>query len=130
MRKLLAAAALTASIATGLAMAAPAQAATATTASAGNWGKYYSSNGYAYNHGKTYKHNGKVYTKWYGNDRHSGGKGYVWFGYYKNGSWHKFYEDFSGKDSGQWSSSGIKKIYTYTCWGGKHQHCGNKHFIY
>ncbi|MFI6320803.1 hypothetical protein ACIBG8_24915 [Nonomuraea sp. NPDC050556] len=134
MRKLLAAAALTASVATGLAVSAPAQAATSTTVStstfSSNWGKYYSDNNYAYNYGKVYKSHGKVYTKWYGVDRHSGGHGYVWFGYYKNGSWHKFSQSFEGHGSGLWSGSGIKKIYTYTCWGSKFDHCGDKHFIY
>src|ERR1700754_273406 len=96
MRKVFAAAALAGSIAvTGLAVAPAAQAATApaaaaaTATSAGNWGKYYSSNHKAYTYGKTWKQNGKVYTKWYGKE-FSPKHGYVWFRYYAGGSWHKF----------------------------------------
>ncbi|MGP3914861.1 hypothetical protein [Nonomuraea sp. 10N515B] len=137
MRKVLAAAALAGSIAvTGLAVAAPAaQAATATQTAAstatsmGNWGKYYSSNHKAYTYGKTWKQNGKVYTKWYGKE-FTAKHGYVWFNYYSGGSWHKFYRQWDGSYSETWSKHGIKKLYTYTCWGGKFSYCGSPHRIY
>jgi hypothetical protein len=134
MRKILAAAALTGSIAlTGMAVAPAAQAATATTSSASTagWGKYFSSNGKAYTHGNTFKSSGKVYTHWYGVDKKFGKKGYVWFWYYKNGSWSKKVYSFDGKTGrNTWSARGIKKMYTYTCWGGAHNNCGGKHWIY
>ncbi|MBF8192366.1 hypothetical protein ITP53_43140 [Nonomuraea sp. K274] len=134
MRKVLAATALTASIAfTGLAVAPAAQAATAGTAtqatSIGNWGKYYSSNHKAYTFGKTWRLNGKVYTKWYGKE-FSPKRGYVWFKYYSGGSWHKFSRDWNNSYSEIWSKSSITKLYTYTCWGGKFTFCGAAHRIY
>ncbi|MEV0592106.1 hypothetical protein [Nonomuraea cavernae] len=137
MRKILAAAALAGSIATGLALAAPAQAATATVAAPASaqpapvhkWGKYYSSNHKAYNYGYTWKSKGKVYTKWYGKESTSK-HGYVWFKYYSNGSWHKFYRKWNGSHSETWSRSGVKKVYTYTCWGSPSKYCGSSHRIY
>ncbi|WP_219466441.1 hypothetical protein [Nonomuraea rhizosphaerae] len=134
MRKFLAAAALTGSVAAGLALAtAPAQAATqtatATASSSGNWGKYYSSNHKAYSYGKTYKQGGKVYTHWYGYEK-SPKHGYVWFKYYSGGSWHQFYREWNNKHNETWGKSGIKKVYTWTCWGGKFKYCGSSHRIY
>ncbi|MEU8246959.1 hypothetical protein [Nonomuraea sp. NPDC048916] len=141
MRKVLAAAALAGSITTGLALAAPAQAATATvtatlaapaaaqSAPVNKWGKYYSSNHQAYSYGHTWKSNGKVYTKWYGKESTSE-FGYVWFKYYSNGSWHKFYKKWDGSHSETWSRGGIKKVYTYTCWSSPTKYCGSSHRIY
>ncbi|MFI6476509.1 hypothetical protein ACIBH1_01180 [Nonomuraea sp. NPDC050663] len=133
MRKILAAAALTGSIAlTGMAVAPAAQAATAApSTSAGSWGKYFSSDGKAYTFGNTFKKSGVVHTYWYGVDKKFGKKGYVWFWYYKNGHWFKKLYSWDGKTGKQhWSGHGIKKIYTYTCWGGSHSNCGGKHWIY
>ncbi|MFE3447719.1 hypothetical protein ACFXJ8_02190 [Nonomuraea sp. NPDC059194] len=136
MRKILAAAAIAGSAITTLAIAPAVQAATAaspavTTASAGSWGKYFSGDGKAYTFGKTFSSHGKVYTKWYGVDRSGGKRGYVWFEYYKGGTWHKFAQGWDGKHSSGWSGHGIKKVYTYTCYGAsKFEHCGSKHRIY
>ncbi|MEQ4714975.1 hypothetical protein [Nonomuraea sp. B19D2] len=133
MRKILAAAALAGSIAvTGLAVAPAAQAATATastTTSISKWGKYYSSNHKAYTYGMTWKKNGKVHTHWYGKE-FTPKKGYVWFKYYSGGSWHKFVEDWDGSYHATWSKRGIKKLYTYTCWGSPSTYCGSVHRIY
>lgn len=135
MRKMLAAAALAGSMTvTGLALAPAAQAAPATTqatsASAGNWGKYYSSNKKAYTYGKTWKFNGKVYTKWYGKEFTSK-RGYVWFRYeYKNGKTGKHVYRWNGSHQHTWSKRNIKKLYTYTCWGGAGKYCGSVHRIY
>ncbi|GAA2215447.1 hypothetical protein GCM10009850_109150 [Nonomuraea monospora] len=132
MRKLLAATALAGSMAfAGLAVAPAAQAATtasASTASA-SWGKYYSSNNKAYTYGKTYKSGSKVYTHWYGKE-YSPKHGYVWFKYYSGGKWHKFYRHWNGSYDATWSGKGIKKIYTWTCWGGKYKYCGSQHRIW
>ncbi|MEV0581573.1 hypothetical protein [Nonomuraea sp. NPDC050310] len=130
MRKFLAAAALAGSVLTGLAVAAPAQAATE-SASAGGWGKHFSSDGKAYTFGTTFKAHGKVYTHWYGVDRPGGKHGYVWFWYFKNGHWNKKVYQWDGKTGkNAWSGHGIKKMYSYTCWGGKFDNCGKKHWIY
>jgi hypothetical protein len=137
MRKVLAAAAFAGSIAiTGLAVAPAAQAATTTQSAAqtatsmGNWGKYYSSNHKAYTYGKTWKQNGKVYTHWYGKE-YTPKQGYVWYRYeYKNGSTGKRYYSWNGSYDAIWSLKGIKKLYTYTCWGGKYTYCGPVHRIY
>ncbi|MFC4111465.1 hypothetical protein [Nonomuraea zeae] len=141
MRKVLAAAAFAGSIAlTGLAVATAAQAATTTQSAAqsaaqtatsmGNWGKYYSSNHKAYTYGKTWKKNGKVYTHWYGKE-FTPKKGYVWFRYeYGNGSTGKRFYSWNGSYNSTWSLKGVKKLYTYTCWGGKFKYCGSVHRIY
>ncbi|MFI7127701.1 hypothetical protein ACIBQ1_18520 [Nonomuraea sp. NPDC050153] len=133
MRKMLAAATLAGSIAvTGLAVAPAAQAATATQStvtSISSWGKYYSSNHKAYTYGKTWKKNGKVYTHWYGKES-TPKKGYVWFKYYSGGKWHKFVQAWDGSYQATWSKFGIKKLYTYTCWGGAFKYCGPEHRIY
>jgi hypothetical protein len=138
MRKMLTTAALVGSMAvTGLALApAAAQAATttATTASTAtttvSWGKFFSSDHKAYTFGKTWGGHGKVFTKWYGVDKFGGKKAWVWFEYYKNGSWHRFNKAWDGKVTGAWSGHGIKKIYTFTCWEGKFDNCGKKYRIY
>ncbi|WP_084961845.1 hypothetical protein [Thermoactinospora rubra] len=133
MRKIFAAAALTASIATGLAVApAAAQATTAgAQTSTGFWGKYYSSNHDAYAYGKVFKSHGKVYTKWYGYSKDTHKPAYVWFKYYRDGGWHTKVYGWSGhKSGGTWGYKGIKKIYTWTCWGSKFDNCGGKHRIY
>ncbi|MEU4509920.1 hypothetical protein AB0G05_10520 [Nonomuraea wenchangensis] len=135
MRKMFAAAALAGSIAvTGLTLAAPAaQAATQTTASTASsvksWGKYYSSNRKAYTYGKTWKSGSRVYTHWYGKES-TPKKGYVWFKYYSGGSWHSFYRGWNNSYHETWSQPGIKKLYTYTCWGGPTKYCGPTHRIY
>ncbi|SEG99693.1 hypothetical protein SAMN05444920_113289 [Nonomuraea solani] len=137
MRKVLAAAALAGSFAlTGLAVAPAAQAATSATSatqatsSMGNWGKYYSSNKKAYTYGKTWSKGGKVYTHWYGKE-FTPKKGYVWFRYtFKNGGSGKHFYAWNGSYHHQWSLKGIKKLYTYTCWGGKFKYCGGQHRIY
>ncbi|MFI6596550.1 hypothetical protein ACIBHX_09880 [Nonomuraea sp. NPDC050536] len=131
MRKVLAAAALAGSVAlTGLAVAAPAaQASTASQTSVHNWGKYYSSNHKAYDYGYTWESHGRVYTKWYGKE-FTPKYGYVWFKYYSGGSWHKFYRKWDGSYSETWSGSGIKKIFTYTCWGSPTSYCGASFRIY
>ncbi|GAA1678996.1 hypothetical protein GCM10009733_089800 [Nonomuraea maheshkhaliensis] len=141
MRKILAAAAIAGSVTiAGLAAAPAAQAATGTaagtvsstataTGSQGSWGKYYSSNHKAYTYGKTYKYGGKVYTHWYGKE-YSPKYGYVWFKYYSGGKWYKFSHRWNGSYDATWSGKGIKKIYTYTCWGGKSTYCGPSHRIY
>ncbi|TMR91942.1 hypothetical protein [Nonomuraea basaltis] len=137
MRKVLAATALAGSIAlTGLAVAPAAQAATATQTAAstattmGNWGKYYSSNKKAYTYGKTWKKNGKVYTHWYGKE-FTPKNGYVWFRYeYSNGGTGKHFYSWNNSENHTWSKKGIKKLYTYTCWGGKFKYCGSVHRIY
>ncbi|MEU8364853.1 hypothetical protein AB0C27_53455 [Nonomuraea sp. NPDC048882] len=142
MRKILAAAAIAGSVTiAGLAAAPAAQAATSTAASTvsstataiagsqGSWGKYYSSNHKAYTYGKTYKYGGKVYTHWYGKE-YSPKYGYVWFKYYAGGKWYKFSHRWNGSYDATWSGKGIKKIYTYTCWGGKSKYCGPSHRIY
>ncbi|MEV0614183.1 hypothetical protein AB0I81_12735 [Nonomuraea sp. NPDC050404] len=138
MRKTLAIAALAGSTAlTGLALSpATAQAATQSTTvttatvTAKSWGKFFSSDRKAYTFGKTWKSGGKVYTKWYGVDKRGGKKGWVWFEFYKNGSWHKFNKSWDGKVTGAWSGHGIKKVYTFTCWAGKFDNCGKKYRIY
>ncbi|MET8866861.1 hypothetical protein ABZW11_28295 [Nonomuraea sp. NPDC004580] len=136
MRKTFAIAALAGSMAvTGLAMSAPAQAATQaatqTAHSAGtSWGKFFSSDHKAYTFGKTWKSHGKVYTKWYGVDKRGGKKGWVWFEVYQNGHWTKFNKAWDGKVVGTWSGRGIKKVYTFTCWAGKFDNCGKKYRIY
>ncbi|MGW3346416.1 hypothetical protein ACWDA3_24155 [Nonomuraea rubra] len=139
MRKTLTIAALAGSMAvTGLALSpAAAQAATpaATTAGASTvtlvkWGKFFSSDRKAYTYGKTWNAGGKVFTKWYGVDKVGGKKGWVWFEYYQNGSWHKFNKSWDGKVVGAWSGKGIKKVYTFTCWAGKFDNCGKKYRIY
>ncbi|MET9337364.1 hypothetical protein ACWENQ_29860 [Nonomuraea sp. NPDC004354] len=128
MRKILIAAAITGSALTGLAVAPAAQAA---TTQAGGWGKYFSSDGSAYTYGTSFSSHGKVYTKWYGQEKSGGKHGYVWFEYYKGGSWHKFAQGWDGKHSSAWSDQGIKKVYTYTCYGAsKFDNCGSKHRIY
>ncbi|MET8867727.1 hypothetical protein ABZW11_32755 [Nonomuraea sp. NPDC004580] len=135
MRKILAATALAGSMAiTGLAVAPAAQAAPVTAgatqaSSAGGWGTYYSSNHKAYTYGKTFEKGGKVYTHWYGKESTSK-SGYVWFRYYSGGKWHTFYRPWNGKHHGSWSGKGIKRIYAYTCWGGKSKSCGSVHRIY
>ncbi|GAA1624821.1 hypothetical protein GCM10009733_021860 [Nonomuraea maheshkhaliensis] len=143
MRKLFAIAAIAGSTAlTGLALGpATAQASTSaatgsatatvsSTADFGNWGKYFSSDRKAYTFGKTWKSHGKVYTKWYGVEKRGGKKGWIWFEFYQNGGWHKFNRSWDGKTVGSWNGKGIKKVYTFTCWGGKFDHCGSKHRIY
>ncbi|SDH06363.1 hypothetical protein [Nonomuraea jiangxiensis] len=142
MRKTLAIAAMAGSVAfAGLALSpASAQAATqsatqsatasASTAGSGNWGKFFSSDRKAYTFGKTWKSGGKVFTKWNGVDKRGGKKGWVWFEYYQNGSWHKFNRSWDGKTVGSWSGRGIKKVYTFTCWAGKFDNCGRKYRIY
>ncbi|AQZ66901.1 unnamed protein product [[Actinomadura] parvosata subsp. kistnae] len=132
MRKVLAATALAGSMAVAaLAVSPAAQAATTATVSASSsgWGKYYSSNNKAYTYGKTYKSGGKVYTHWYGKES-SPKHGYVWFKYYSGGKWHQFYRHWNGSYDATWSGRGIKKIDTWTCWGGKHKYCGSHHRIY
>lgn len=131
MRKFLVAAAIAGSVATGLALS-PAAQATTDTSSSGSWGNYFSSNGKAYTYGKTYKSGGYVHTYWYGKEKFAGDKkyGYIWFEYYKNGSWHKFYRHWDGKGSDHWFQKDIKKIYTYTCWSSPSKYCGGKHRIY
>ncbi|MFI6293362.1 hypothetical protein ACIBEJ_17355 [Nonomuraea sp. NPDC050790] len=133
MRKFLVAAAIAGSVAGGLALAPAAQASTDTSSSAGFWGSYFSSNGKAYAKGKTFKSGGYVHTAWAGKEKFGGDKkyGYVWFEYYKGGSWHKFYRHWNGSGGGTWKAKGIKKMYTYTCWGKQPNHyCGGKHRIY
>jgi hypothetical protein len=139
MRKTLTIAALAGSMAvTGLALTPAAQAATqtttataTTTATTGTgWGKFFSSDHKAYTFGKTWKSGGKVHTKWYGVDKIGGKKGWVWFEYYQNGSWHRFNKSWDGKVVGAWSGHGIKKVYTFTCWAGKFDNCGKKYRIY
>ena len=138
MRKILAATALAGSMAlTGLAVAPAAQAATAgatevttSTTSAGNWGKYYSSNKKAYTYGKTWKSGGKVYTHWYGKEFTSK-QGYIWFRYeYNSGRTGKHFYGWNGSHDHTWSKRDIKKVWTYTCWGGKFSFCGSAHRIY
>ncbi|MFI9589653.1 hypothetical protein [Nonomuraea sp. NPDC052265] len=125
MRRIFAAAALAGSIAvTGLAAAPAAQA-----ASSGGWGTFYAGNHKADTHGRTYRSHGKIYTHWYG--RESTPKfGYVWFRYYANGSWHQFSRKWDGSHDETWSGRGIKKIYTWTCWGGSFNYCGDRHRIH
>ncbi|MFI9559921.1 hypothetical protein [Nonomuraea endophytica] len=134
MRKFLVAAAIAGSVASGLALAPGAQASVDTSSSAGFWGPYFSSNGgKAYAKGRTFKDNGYVHTTWSGKEKFGGDKkyGYVWFEYYKGGSWHKFYRHWNGSGGDSWKAKGIKKMYTYTCWGKKPNHyCGSKHRIY
>ncbi|UBU12658.1 hypothetical protein [Nonomuraea gerenzanensis] len=138
MRKTLTIAALAGSMAvTGLALGpAAAQAATQTTTTTAStvtvvkWGKFFSSDRKAYTYGKTWASGGKVFTKWYGVDKVGGKKGWVWFEYYQNGSWHKFNKSWDGKVVGAWSGKGIKKVYTFTCWAGKFDNCGKKYRIY
>ncbi|MFI6505198.1 hypothetical protein [Nonomuraea typhae] len=133
MRKFLVAAALAGSVATGLAFAPAAQAATETATSAGSWGPYFSSNGKAYAKGTTFKRGGYVYTSWSGKEKYKGDNkyGYVWFDYYKGGKWHSLYRKWDGFGGNTWKDKGIKKIYTYTCWGGHAKaYCGGKHRIY
>ncbi|MFI7697931.1 hypothetical protein [Nonomuraea sp. NPDC049480] len=135
MRKTLAIAAFVGSMAvTGLAVAPAAQAATqagtTTTTTGSSWGKFFSSDHNAYTFGKTWSKGGKVYTKWYGVDKKGGKKGWVWFEYYQNGGWHKFNRSWDGKVAGAWKGHGIKKVYTFTCWGGKFDNCGKKYRIY
>jgi hypothetical protein len=141
MRKILAAAALTGSLAAGLALTAPAaQAATATataaapaatqTAPVAKWGKFYSKNKKAYTYGYTWKSKGKVYTKWYGKES-TPKAGWVWFRYeLHGGGGGKFALKWDGSHSATWSKKGIKKLYTYTCWGGKFTYCGKVYRIY
>ncbi len=136
MRKIFAATAIAGSLAaTGLALApASAQASATVTvqaaSSAGNWGKYYSSNKKAYTYGKTWKSGGKVYTHWYGKETTSR-KGYVWFRYeYKSGQTGKHFYGWNGSHDHTWSKRNIKKVWTYTCWGGKFTFCGSAHRIY
>ncbi|UBU14353.1 hypothetical protein [Nonomuraea gerenzanensis] len=138
MRKVLAATALAGSMAfAGLTLAPAAQAATTAapvsatqaTGSLGSWGKFYSSNKKAYTYGKTYKSGQKVYTHWYGKE-YTPKYGYVWFKYYSGGKWYTFYKKWNGSHHGVWSGKGIKKVYTWTCWGGKHTYCGSRHRIY
>ncbi|MGI5268970.1 hypothetical protein ACQEUU_07465 [Nonomuraea sp. CA-218870] len=136
MRKIIAAAALAGSMTvTGLALAPAAQAsaapaATQASATAGTWGKYYSSNKKAYAYGKTWSFKGKVHTKWYGKEFTSK-HGYVWFRYeYKNGRTGKHFYRWNGSTGHTWSKSNIKKLYTYTCWGGATKYCGSVHRIY
>ncbi|TXK35822.1 hypothetical protein [Nonomuraea sp. C10] len=137
MRKVFAAAALAGSMAlTGLALAPAAQAASApattqaASATAGTWGKYYSSNRKAYTYGQTWKSGGKVHTKWYGKESTSK-HGYVWFRYeYKSGKIGKHFYRWNGSHKHIWSKRDIKKLYTYTCWGGPTKHCGAVHRIY
>ncbi|AQZ68487.1 unnamed protein product [[Actinomadura] parvosata subsp. kistnae] len=140
MRKTLATAALAGSMAvTALALSpavAHAATPTATTTTAAStvtvvkWGKFFSSDRKAYTYGKTWASHGKVFTKWYGVDRPGGKKGWVWFEYYQNGSWHKFNKSWDGEVVGAWSGKGIKKVYTFTCWAGKFDNCGKKYRIY
>ncbi|MEV5552317.1 hypothetical protein AB0L44_01570 [Nonomuraea wenchangensis] len=134
MRKTLAIATVAGSMAlTGLAAAPAAQAGTTTTAASAHvttWGKFFSSDRKAYTFGRTWKQHGKVYTKWYGVDKRGGKKGWVWFEYYKNGSWHRFNHSFDGKVVGAWNGRGITKVYTFTCWAGKFDNCGKKYRIY
>ncbi|MFC4113286.1 hypothetical protein [Nonomuraea zeae] len=134
MRKTLAIATLAGSMAvTGLALTPAAQAATQTasqSASSKSWGKFFSSDHKAYTFGKTWKSGGTVFTKWYGVDKVGGKKAWVWFEFYKNGSWHKFNRAWDGKVTGSWSGRGIKKVYTFTCWAGKFDNCGRKYRIY
>ncbi|MGW0802124.1 hypothetical protein [Nonomuraea sp. NPDC002799] len=134
MRKILAAAAVAGSMAlTGLAVAPAAQAATVTTASSAstsNWGVYHSSNNKAHTYGKTWKKNGKLYTHWYGKESTSK-KGYVWFRYtYKSGGGSKRVYSWNGSANAQFSLKNVKRLYTYTCWGGQFKYCGSEHRIY
>ncbi|MEV0824644.1 hypothetical protein [Nonomuraea rubra] len=130
MRKVLAATALAGSMVfAGLAAAPAAQAATQATGSPGSWGPYHSSGKKAYTYGKTYKSGKKVYTHWYGKE-YTPQYGYVWFKYYSGGKWYKFYKKWDGSHHGVWSGKGIKKVYTWTCWGGKYSYCGSQHRIY
>ncbi|MEO3806087.1 hypothetical protein [Nonomuraea sp. B1E8] len=129
MRKTFAIAALAGSMAvTGLALT-PA-AAQATTHTATNWGKVFSSDGKAYTFGKTWKSGGKVFTKWYGVDKAGGKKGWVWFEVYQGGHWKRFTKAWDGKVAGAWQGHGITKAYTFTCWAGKFDNCGKKYRIY
>ncbi|MEU7899520.1 hypothetical protein AB0B45_42545 [Nonomuraea sp. NPDC049152] len=132
MRKFLAVAAIAGSALTGLAVAPAAQAATTqANTSTSSWGKYFSSDSKAYTFGKTFSSHGKVYTNWYGVEKFGGKHGYVWFEYYKGGKWYKFAQGWDGKHNSSWNGHGIKKIYTYTCWGdSKFDNCGSKHRIY
>ncbi|NJP98985.1 hypothetical protein HCN51_57885, partial [Nonomuraea sp. FMUSA5-5] len=102
----------------------------ASTVTVVKWGKFFSSDRKAYTYGKTWASHGKVFTKWYGVDRPGGKKGWVWFEYYQNGSWHKFNKSWDGEVVGAWSGKGIKKVYTFTCWAGKFDNCGKKYRIY
>ncbi|TDD25746.1 hypothetical protein [Nonomuraea diastatica] len=138
MRKALAIATLAGSMAvTGVALTPAAQAATqsaATTTAAASytgvsWGKFFSSDRKAYTFGKTWKKHGKVYTKWYGVDKHGGKKAWVWFEVYQNGRWKRFNKAWDGKVVGSWSGRGVKKAYTFTCWAGKFDNCGRKYRI-
>ncbi|WP_101783558.1 hypothetical protein [Nonomuraea indica] len=137
MRKILAAAALAGSVLTGLALTAPvAQAATAPVAAASQtapvhkWGKFYSADHKAYTYGYTWKSKGKVHTKWYGKE-FTKRAGWVWFRYeLHGGGGGKFALKWDGSHTGTWSKKGIKKLYTYTCWGGKFTACGKVHRIY
>ncbi|TMR25656.1 hypothetical protein ETD86_00575 [Nonomuraea turkmeniaca] len=129
MRKTLAAVTLAGSMAvTALALTPAAQAATSTGTI--SWGKFFSSDHKAYTFGKTAEHGGGVHVKWYGVDKVGGKKGWVWFEYYKNGSWHRFNHSWDGKVTSGWKGHGIKKIYTFTCWAGKFDNCGKKYRIY
>ncbi|WP_043623483.1 hypothetical protein [Nonomuraea candida] len=137
MRKVFAATALAGSIAlTGLAVAPAAQAAPASAgatragASLGGWGTYHSGNQKAYTFGKTFRSGGRVHTHWHGKE-FSPRKGYVWFRYeFKNGGTGKRFYGWNGSYQHKWSIKGIKKLYTYTCWGGKATFCGPSHRIY
>jgi hypothetical protein len=142
MRKTFAIAALAGSMAfTGIALSPAAQATTQATTTAGSatasatnftvtWGTFFSSDRKAYTFGKTWKSGGKVFTTWHGVDKVGGKKGWVWFEYYQNGSWHKFNRSWDGEVVGRWSGRGIKKVYTFTCWAGKFDNCGRKYRIY
>ncbi|MGW0478578.1 hypothetical protein [Nonomuraea sp. NPDC003214] len=137
MRKIFAATAIAGSLAaTGLVLApaATAQASPATSvqaaSSAGAWGKHYSSNKKAYTFGKTWKAGGKVFTKWYGKE-FTAKRGYVWFRYeYKNGRTGKHFYGWNGSQVHTWGKGNIKKLWTYTCWGGAAKYCGAAHRIY
>ncbi|MGP3955269.1 hypothetical protein ACTWPT_04680 [Nonomuraea sp. 3N208] len=132
MRKTLAAVTLAGSMAvTALALTPAAQAAThSASTTTVSWGKFFSSDHKAYTFGKTFNHRGAVHTTWYGVDKVGGKKGWVWFEYYKNGSWHRFNHSWDGKATGSWKGHGIKKIYTFTCWADKFDNCGKKYRIY
>ncbi|MDR8408792.1 hypothetical protein MTP10_08575 [Nonomuraea sp. 3-1Str] len=138
MQKLIAAATLAGSLATGLALAAPAAQAATTTATAGaarsapvhKWGTFYSKSHRAHSYGYTWKSGGRVYTKWYGKES-TPKSGWIWFRYeVKGGGGGKFVRQWDGSRSETWSKKGLARVYTYTCWGGKFNDCGKVYRIY
>ncbi|GGS81388.1 hypothetical protein ACFFV7_11200 [Nonomuraea spiralis] len=130
MRKTLAIAALAGSLAASTAVTALAAAPAAQASTVVSWGRFFSSDHKAYTFGKTWKSGGKVFTTWHGVDKPGGKKAWVWFEFYQNGGWHKFNRSWDGKVTGSWNGRGVSKVYTFTCWAGKFDNCGDKHRIY